>query len=155
MVEASQIYRLTVPGKSGVHRETLPLRKKNEMENEEEEVVKPISLLLTPSMIEHNGQAAVRLYATLGFETGLHGEKVELGILRSFDPSATLTLENVGNGVEQRTTGNATDVTFANSFYASEVTSGTVYAVAYLKYIDTNGENQVLYTSVVEFSVES
>lgn len=123
--------------------------------DEEEEVVKPISLLLTPSMIEHNGQAAVRLYATLGFETGLHGEKVELGILRSFDPSATLTLENVGNGVEQRTTGNATDVTFANSFYASEVTSGTVYAVAYLKYIDTNGENQVLYTSVVEFSVES
>ena len=123
--------------------------------DEDQEVVKPISLLLTPSMIEHNGKAAVRLYATLGFETGLHGEKVELGILRSFDPSATLTLENVGNGVEQRTSGNATDVTFANSFYASEVTSGTVYAVAYLKYIDTNGENQVLYTSVVEFSIES
>lgn len=123
--------------------------------DEDQEVVKPISLLLTPSMIEHNGKAAVRLYATLGFETGLHGEKVELGILRSFDPSATLTLENVGNGVEQRTSGNATDVTFANSFYASEVTSGTVYAVAYLKYIDTNGENQVLYTSIVEFSVES
>lgn len=121
--------------------------------DEDQEVVKPISLLLTPSMIEHNGKAAVRLYATLGFETGLHGEKVELGILRSFDPSATLTLENVGNGVEQRTSGNATDVTFANSFYASEVTSGTVYAVAYLRYTDTNGQPKVMYTSVVEFSV--
>ena len=62
--------------------------------DEEEEVVKPISLLLTPSHVTINGKSAVRLYATLGFETGLHGEKKELGILRSCDSNAVLTLEN-------------------------------------------------------------
>ncbi len=118
------------------------------------EVVKPISLLLTPSRVTVNGKPAVRLFATLGFETGLHGEKQELGILRSCDSNAVLTLENVGvNGVEKRTTGNASDITFANSVYVEDL-GPTLYAVAYLKYIDPEGNEQVKYTSVVTFPVE-
>ncbi len=123
--------------------------------DEEEEVVKPISLLLTPSHVTINGKSAVRLYATLGFETGLHGEKKELGILRSCDSNAVLTLENVGiNGVEKRTTGNPSDVTFANSVYVEDLTGPTVYAVAYLKYTDTEGNEKVKYSSLVTFPVE-
>ena len=118
------------------------------------EVVKPISLLLTPSRVTINGKPAVRLFATLGFQTGMHGEKQELGILRSCDSNAVLTLENVGiNGVEKRTSGNASDITFANSVYVEDLTGPTVYAVAYLKYIDSEGNKQVMYTSVVNFQV--
>lgn len=123
--------------------------------DENEEVVKPISLLLTPSHVTVNGKPAIRLYATLGFETGLHGEKLELGILRTCNPNATLTLENEGiDGVVKRTTGNSSDVTFANSVYSEDLTGENVYAVAYLKYIDTDGNEQVKYTSVVTFSVK-
>lgn len=120
------------------------------------EVVKPISLLLTPSYDSVNGEPAIRLYATLGFETGLHGQKQELGILRSCDPNAILTLENVGvNGVVKRTSGSATDVSYYNVVRVSNFTEEQthIYAVAYLKYIDPEGNEQVKYTNRIEFKI--